>query len=74
MSYDPKQVNLLPLLPEAFGPASWYRSGEKLLAVYRSVRWKPEESYQPGEEPIPLPSSEDLDPDPVYRNPVVTEG
>lgn len=66
---DTKQVNLLPFMPPAFGPGSWYRMGEDLIPVYRSVRWKPEEQYQPGEERIPLPTSEELDPDPVFRNP-----
>lgn len=61
---DAKQINLLPLLPPAFGPASWFRLGEDLIPVYKSVRWKAAEYYQPGEERIPLPSPEDLDPDP----------
>ena len=62
---DQKNITLLPFMPPAFGPASWYRLGEALIPVYTSVRWRAPEYYEPGEERIPLPSEAELDEDPI---------
>lgn len=61
-----KQERELPqvgaFLPPAFGPASWYGTGENMIPIYRSVKWREDDKDRiTVEEESPSPSPEDLE-------------